>query len=116
MSMDQWFKGNVCYIRAMCHVCRADTPAGKNFRLTVIDKYGKPNESSCFECKHGIPWGCEKQKEQKSRGLGDTVEKVTRKSGVKKIVNLYSKVTGKPCGCDDRQTALNKKKPYANTG
>ena len=46
----------------------------------------------------------------KSRGLGDTIEKITKATGIKKIVE---KVTGKEdCGCGKRKEALNKKFPY----
>jgi hypothetical protein len=47
-----------------------------------------------------------------SKGLGDTVEKITRTIGIKKIVNKISKTTGKECGCKSRKDFLNKKFPY----
>jgi hypothetical protein len=50
----------------------------------------------------------------KSNGLGDTIEKITTVTGIKKIVNKVSEVTGKPCGCNKRKEALNKKFPYKN--
>tara|TARA_R100001082_G_scaffold87810_2_gene54228 strand:- start:1724 stop:1888 length:165 start_codon:yes stop_codon:yes gene_type:complete len=46
---------------------------------------------------------------QKSRGLGDTIEKFTKATGIKKVVE---KVTGKDCGCKKRREALNKAFPY----
>jgi hypothetical protein len=47
---------------------------------------------------------------KKSRGLGDTIEKFTRATGIKKVVD---KVTGKKdCGCNKRKEALNKAFPY----
>ena len=47
---------------------------------------------------------------QKSRGLGDTIEKFTKATGIKKVVE---KVTGKKdCGCKKRKEALNKAFPY----
>ena len=110
--MEKFFNGNVCYSRAMCRACRADTDKGKKFRLSIIKQYGGKDE--CFECPHKVPWGCGKQPEQKSRGLGDTVEKFTRKTGIKTVVHGINRVTGRPCNCDGRQTDLNKKKPYAN--
>ena len=48
----------------------------------------------------------------KSKGLGDTVAKITKATGIKKVVEKISEVTGKDCGCDERQEALNKKFPY----
>ena len=33
----------------------------------------------------------------KSKGLGDTVAKITKATGIKKVVDTVSKVTKKPC-------------------
>jgi len=47
---------------------------------------------------------------KRSRGLGDTIEKFTKATGIKKVVE---KITGeKDCGCKERKEALNKKFPY----
>ncbi len=43
----------------------------------------------------------------KSRGLGDTIEKITAATGIKKVVEKVSEVTGKECGCKKRQEKLN---------
>lgn len=43
----------------------------------------------------------------KSKGLGDTIEKITAATGVKKVVETISKVTGKDCGCAARKAAMN---------
>ena len=48
----------------------------------------------------------------KSRGLGDTVYKITHATGLDKLAEMYTKITGKPCGCAERQEALNKLLPY----
>lgn len=47
-----------------------------------------------------------------SRGLGDTVAKITHATGLDKLAELYTSLTGKPCGCAGRQDALNKLFPY----
>ena len=39
----------------------------------------------------------------KSKGLGDTIAKITKATGIKKVVDKVSKVTGKDCGCGERQ-------------
>ena len=45
-----------------------------------------------------------------SKGLGDSIEKITKATGIKKVVE---KVTGeKDCGCKKRREALNKRFPY----
>ena len=46
------------------------------------------------------------------RGLGDLVEKVTSKTGIKAVVDKISKVTGKDCGCGKRRDKLNKAVPF----
>ena len=48
----------------------------------------------------------------KSTGLGDTIEKITTVTGVKTVVDAISKSLKKPCGCQKRKEALNKKFPY----
>ena len=48
----------------------------------------------------------------KSRGLGDSVEKLTKATGIKKVVDTVSKVTWKPCGCGQRRDNLNRMFPY----
>lgn len=48
----------------------------------------------------------------RSRGLGDTVQKITHATGVEKLAEMYTKITGRPCGCSQRQEALNKLFPY----
>ena len=40
-------------------------------------------------------------------GLGDTVAKITKATGIKALVELFTP-EGKDCGCDDRQEKLNK--------
>jgi hypothetical protein len=48
----------------------------------------------------------------KHKGFGDTVEAITKATGIKTVVDKISKATGKDCGCDARKEALNKKFPY----
>jgi len=46
------------------------------------------------------------------KGLGDTIERVTTATGVKKVVETISKKMGKPCGCAERRDTLNRMFPY----
>lgn len=46
-------------------------------------------------------------KSNKSKGLGDTIEKITTATGIKKVVNTISNATGKDCGCSKRKEQLN---------
>jgi hypothetical protein len=50
----------------------------------------------------------------KSTGLGDSVEKFTKATGIKKMVDTMSKGLNVPCGCAARKGALNKIFPYKN--
>tara|TARA_R100001594_G_scaffold1307_2_gene5518 strand:+ start:1614 stop:1970 length:357 start_codon:yes stop_codon:yes gene_type:complete len=47
----------------------------------------------------------------KSKGLGDSVEKVLKATGIDKVAK---KVLGDDCGCEERKNALNKLFPYKN--
>jgi hypothetical protein len=48
----------------------------------------------------------------KSEGLGDSIEKITTATGIKKVVEAVAKATGKDCGCGARRDALNRTFPY----
>ena len=48
----------------------------------------------------------------KSQGLGDSVEKFTKATGIKKMVDTMSRGLNIPCGCEARKDALNKMFPY----
>ena len=49
---------------------------------------------------------------EKSKGLGDSIEKITKATGIKKVVDVVSKATNKDCGCNKRKNWLNKQFPY----
>ena len=51
-------------------------------------------------------------KKNKSKGLGDSIEKITKATGIKKVVDAISKKTGKDCGCNKRKDNLNRLFPY----
>ena len=51
-------------------------------------------------------------KSRKSKGFGDSIEKITKATGIKTLTNAFSKVTKVPCGCDKRKGILNKMFPY----
>mgnify|MGYP003128883065 CR=1 FL=1 len=53
-----------------------------------------------------------KVSELKSRGLGDTIEKFTRATGIKKVVDTVAKATNSDCGCNQRRDTLNRVFPY----
>ena len=47
--------------------------------------------------------------EEESKGLGDTIAKVTKATGIEKIVKF---VSGDDCGCNERKKMLNEKFRY----
>ena len=47
-----------------------------------------------------------------SRGFGDSIEKFTTATGIKKVVDTVAKATGKDCGCNKRKDSLNRMFPY----
>jgi len=47
---------------------------------------------------------------KKSKGLGDSVEKVLKATGIDKVAK---KLLGDDCGCEERKQALNKLYPYS---
>ena len=51
----------------------------------------------------------------KSKGLGDSIEKITRLTGIKGLTQMGAKAVGKKdCGCNKRKNILNKVFPYKN--
>ncbi len=47
---------------------------------------------------------------KQSKGLGDSVEKVLKATGIDKVAK---KILGDDCGCEERKEALNKLYPYS---
>ena len=50
---------------------------------------------------------------KKSKGLGDSIERITKASGIKAVVDKVSELTGIDCKCQERKEALNKLYPYS---
>jgi hypothetical protein len=49
----------------------------------------------------------------KSKGLGDTIQKFTKTTGIKTLAEIAAKSIGnKDCGCNNRRNWLNQKFPY----
>ena len=49
----------------------------------------------------------------KSRGLGDSIEKITKATGIKNVVTKVTKAAGiNDCGCGQRRDTLNRVFPY----
>ena len=53
------------------------------------------------------------EKKNKSKGLGDSIEKITRLTGIKSLAQMGARAVGKKdCGCNKRKNILNKAFPY----
>lgn len=50
-------------------------------------------------------------RKKKSEGLGDSIEKITKATGIDKVVKAITK----DCGCQERKEFLNRTFPYINT-
>ena len=48
----------------------------------------------------------------KSRGLGDTIHKLTKATGIKPMTDRLSKGLNIPCNCESRRKVLNNLVPY----
>ncbi len=46
------------------------------------------------------------------KGLGDSIHRVTKATGIKSAVDKISQALDTPCGCNQRREALNKMFPY----
>jgi hypothetical protein len=53
-----------------------------------------------------------KRSRTRSAGLGDTIVKVTKATGIDKLVHF---VAGEDCGCEERRKKLNEWFPYRQT-
>ncbi len=47
------------------------------------------------------------------KGLGDSIENFTTKTGIKSMVDVVSKGLNIPCGCEGRRKAMNTLFPYS---
>jgi len=65
-----------------------------------------PNKNEYFMGDPEIP--------KKSRGLGDTIAKFTKATGLKKATKTVFGAFNKDCGCSERQAKLNRMFPYEN--
>ena len=67
----------------------------------------KPNDKRTKRYKEWVA-----KYESTSSGVGDTVEKITKATGIKAAVDTVFDALGKDCGCDERKRILNVMFPY----
>ena len=48
----------------------------------------------------------------KDRGVGDSIEKFPKATGIKKVVDKVAKANNSDCGCNKRRDTLNRVFPY----
>ena len=77
-------------------------PGGIRIHCAAEKHGGTPTLVQCKKCKHF---------QHTTRGLGDKVERFTRRTGIKSLVEKVSRKTGKPCGCEKRRRLLNETFP-----
>lgn len=78
---------------------------GRCTNALALPLYGdRPSAGICRRCEHY---------EGPDRGLGDTVQRVARATGVERVVK---RVSGKGCGCQKRRESLNDAVPYSENG
>lgn len=52
---------------------------------------------------------------ESGRGLGDAIADLAHLTGLDRVAKYYEKITGKSCGCDERQQALNRLLPLGKS-
>ena len=72
----------------------------------------KPLEKGFFETNGDKFFMGDPDIPSESRGLGDTVAKITKATGIKKVTDAVFGALNKDCGCKERQSKLNKLFPY----
>lgn len=77
--------------------------------VTKDDSYYQNIDKRTREYKDWVALN-ELQIEQASKGLGDTIDKITTATGIKDVVKTF--FGEEDCGCGDRKDALNEMLPY----
>ena len=83
---------------------------GRCTNALALPLYGDtPSPGICARCEHYAG---------PDRGLGDTVARVARATGIAAVARTVERVTGRPCGCAGRRVALNARFPtgYPQSG
>lgn len=130
--MTLFIESEVCRSRLKCHLCRADNRLGDQFRRTFAKHFEMPGEG-LFDCPFevevspvvltvsaGVPrerWPrrvrlLARFAKPRERGVGDTLARLLGKVGGEVWKGWYQRLTGKDCGCGDRQGRLNERYPY----
>ena len=110
------------YLTECTYRRKSDTREG--IQLHCILKRVNCSENECRECKftevirtaETMDVWRHRRKQwspgQPSQGVGDTVTKVTKVTGIARGVAVVAEMFGFDCGCDKRRKLLNKLFPY----
>lgn len=108
---------------------REDCPHFEDGRCLRHKYGGRPSERHCMVCLNGGVIGGEikavprekwpryarrlaARAKPGDRGVGDVVKRIAGKAGGERFRRVYKSITGKDCGCDDRQARLNALYPF----
>jgi hypothetical protein len=75
----------------------------------AIDKANKLAEEINRKEIEALTKEVEEEVKHESKGLGDTIDKITTATGIKRLVKF---IAGEDCGCNERKEKLNKMFPY----
>ena len=111
-----------CAVVTACRALGVPVPGSRNFAIAMghalVGKMIFPETESLYEAWEQHTKNPVQSIEDQpgyipeSRGVGDTVAKMTHAIGLDKLAEAYTKITGKPCGCGKRQEWLNEHFPY----
>lgn len=79
--------------------------------FAVDQEVGKVKEEKPLE-EDGAAVDTDNMYREKPKGLGDSVENFTTKTGIKGLVDKVSNGLNIPCGCEGRRKAMNVLFPY----
>lgn len=99
MTLKVFTESAACTSGLHCATCRDTGKAGTQFRAAMGRSFQLPPDAPDFACPQGKPFT--KREPAPSRGLGDTIARITKAVGIK------------PCGgCQKRRAMLNALVPY----
>lgn len=75
----------------------------------AIDNAKKQAEEINRKAIEEVTKEVEEEVKAESKGLGDTIEKITEATGIKRLVKF---IAGEDCGCEERKLKLNRLFPY----
>ena len=95
----------------VCHRCDLRQKPCNGICLCTVDGRNITDHAKNWECPQGkFPARPAGEPSCTSRGLGDTIAKITKATGIAAAVSAV--IGGNDCGCGKRQETLNRLFPY----